>query len=211
MTLDIEAYRKQSERWPTSGRHILAQFDADSVIVYQAFRREIAEHAVRHGRFGGDFSFDRMSWIKPNFLWMMYRSGWGTKADQEVTLAIRLPRSAFEQLLREAVHSTFASDVYSDERCWRAAVASSSVRLQWDPDHDPRGRPLARRALQLGLRGDALRLFATEWVTEIQDISAFVAEQRNHRDDVEGAPLLTPCERVFPISDSVAAKRLQLD
>src|SRR5262245_58806343 len=25
-----------------------------------------------------------MSWIKLNFLWMMFRSGWGTKPDQEV-------------------------------------------------------------------------------------------------------------------------------
>jgi len=27
-----------------------------------------------------------MSWIKPNFLWMMYRCGWGTKEGQQVTL-----------------------------------------------------------------------------------------------------------------------------
>ena len=42
---------------------------------------------VKNGYFGGAFSLDRMSWIKPNFLWMMFRSGWGTKEGQEVTLA----------------------------------------------------------------------------------------------------------------------------
>jgi hypothetical protein len=39
-----------------------------------------------------------MSWIKPNFLWVMYRSGWGTKAGQELTLALRLRRSFFNGL-----------------------------------------------------------------------------------------------------------------
>jgi hypothetical protein len=27
-----------------------------------------------------------MSWIKPNFLWMMYCSGWGTKQRQRIIL-----------------------------------------------------------------------------------------------------------------------------
>jgi len=25
---------------------------------------------------------NRMTWIKPNFLWMMYRSGWASKKNQ---------------------------------------------------------------------------------------------------------------------------------
>ena len=42
-----------------------------------------------HGYFGGDhFSLNRMSWVKPNFLWMMYRSGWGQKEGQVVVLAV---------------------------------------------------------------------------------------------------------------------------
>ena len=65
--------------WPKEGRHILAQFDDDTVIVYQAYRPSIGRYAAEHGAFGGDFSYSRMSWVKPNFLWMMYRSGWGTQ------------------------------------------------------------------------------------------------------------------------------------
>ena len=53
-----------------------------------------------------------MSWVKPNYLWMMYRSVWGTKEGQEVTLAVRLRRDAFDEILREAVHSTFEPEVY---------------------------------------------------------------------------------------------------
>jgi Domain of unknown function (DUF4291) len=118
------------QRWPQSGRHILANFDAESIVVYQAYRPAIGRYAAEHQRFGGEFSFARMSWIKTNFLWMMYRSGWATKPDQEVTLAIRIRRAGFDQLLREAVHSSFVADSYGDQAAWADAVARSSVRLQ---------------------------------------------------------------------------------
>jgi Domain of unknown function (DUF4291) len=42
--------------------------------------------------------------MKPNFLWMMFRSGWGMKEGQETILAIWLKRSAFDTLLEQAVH-----------------------------------------------------------------------------------------------------------
>jgi len=80
MSLPTESYAAQSRRWPTEGEHVLARFDDESIIVYQAYRPSIGRYAIEHGRLGGpDFSFQRMSWVKPNFLWMMYRSGWGTK------------------------------------------------------------------------------------------------------------------------------------
>jgi hypothetical protein len=94
MALTLERYLDQQARWPTAGRHILARYDEASVVVYQAYRPAIGHYAARHGRFGGEVSLDRMSWIKPNFLWMMYRCGWGTKDGQEVTLAVWLRRAA---------------------------------------------------------------------------------------------------------------------
>ena len=81
----------------------LAQFDEKTVIVYQAYCEAIGRYAIEHGQFGGDFSFGRMSWIKPNFLWMMYRSGWGTKENQEVTLALRVSRQFFDSILAAAI------------------------------------------------------------------------------------------------------------
>jgi hypothetical protein len=68
MPLITEPYPAQKARWPTSGRHILAQFDAESVVVYQAYRPEIGHFAARHGYFGSGFSLSRMSWVKPSFL-----------------------------------------------------------------------------------------------------------------------------------------------
>lgn len=131
MNLITEPYIAQNDRWPRSGRHILAQFDDQSVVVYQAYRPEIGHFAARHGYFGGEFSLGRMSWIKPNFLWMMYRSGWGTKPGQEVTLAVRLRRDAFDEILRLAVHSSFTPEVYlyfpTECICHAARLSSRSA------------------------------------------------------------------------------------
>jgi len=211
MNLLTEPYLTQHPRRPRAGRHILAQYDASSVIVYQAYRPEIGHFAALHGYFGGEFSLTRMSWIKPNFLWMMYRSGWGTKSGQEVTLAIRLQRSAFDTILAQAVASSFTPVKYATPAAWQQALAASSVRLQWDPDHDPSGAPLRRRAIQLGLSGETLANFARKWILQIDDISDFVAAQRPHAASRDYAHLLTPREEVYPPADPAIAARLGLD
>jgi hypothetical protein len=210
MTLEVEEYARQVERWPKRGRHILAQFDERSVVVYQAYRSDIGRFAVEHQRFGGAFSFNRMSWVKPNFLWMMYRSGWGTKQDQEVVLAVRLRRDGFDDLLRRAVHSSFVAEVYGERATWETAIANSEVRLQWDPDHAPDGTPLKRRAIQLGMRGEALTKYAHEWVLGIEDVSAFVREQAARVAATDEAGLLTPREEVYPVDVPMTSVRLGL-
>jgi hypothetical protein len=208
MRLQTERYADQLEVWPEQGRHILAQHDEERVVVYQAYRPSIGHYAASHGHFGGDFSLSRMSWIKPNFLWMMYRSGWGTKEGQEVILAVSLERAAFDQILAQAVHSGFVEELYGDRASWQQRVKESGVRLQWDPDHAPDGSRLERRAIQLGLRGEVLRGYAREWIIEIEDISNFVAEQRDNVGKPER--LLTPRERVYPVEDADVARRLGL-
>ena len=208
MKLDLEPYSVQNTIWPSNGRHILAQFDNETVVVYQAYRPSIGRFVAEHGYFGGEFGFNRMSWVKPNFLWMMYRSGWGTKPDQEITLAVRIRRAGFDAMLQQAVHSSFNPTVYADEAAWRHAVAGSSVRLQWDPDHDPCGHPLERRAIQLGLRGAILRSYGTEWIVDVEDVSDFAAEQRANASQHGYPNLLMPRERVYPIPDMVTAARI---
>lgn len=211
MNLKTEPYLEQVKRWPSQGRHILAQFDDESVVVYQAYRPALGHFAAEHGYFGGGFSLQRMSWIKPNFLWMMFRCGWGTKPDQEVTLAVWLRRSAFDAILKEAVHSTFVPEVYGSEADWKQALAHSSVRLQWDPDHDPLGGKLERRAIQLGLRGEVLARYAREWILRVEDVSSFVAQQRPHARPASYDQLVVPREEVYPVSDHGVAARLGVD
>lgn len=211
MTLTLAPYLEQRQRWPASGRHIMAQFDDHSIVVYQAYRPEIGRFAAQHQRFGGAFKLDRMSWIKPNFLWMMYRCGWARKPGQEVVLAVRLKRAAFDEILAGAVFSSFPRHLDQSPEGWKADLQSSEVRLQWDPDHGLRGEKLDRRALQLGLRGSVLARYAEEWILSIEDISAFVAEQRAFVEDRRDAEVVTPAEAVYPVSDPELARRLNLD
>src|SRR5262245_57135699 len=129
--MKLERYTDQVKRWPQKGRHILAQYDDESVLVYQAYRPSIGRWAIENKRLGGpDFKLTRMSWIKPNFLWMMYRSGWGTKEGQEITLALRLRRTFFDAVLARAVPSTWDERVFATHEGWRRALADSAVRLQ---------------------------------------------------------------------------------
>lgn len=211
MPLVMSPYAEQASRWPRTGRGILAQFDAESVVVYQAFKPEIGQYAAEHGRFGGSFSLTRMSWVKPNFMWMMYRCGWGQKPDQETVLAVRLRRDFLEGLLRDAVPSSWDSARYATRQAWQDDVARSDVRLQWDPDHDPSGRALERRAIQLGLRGDTLRTYAQEAIVAIDDITELVASQRDAARAGDWAALHVPVEEPFPVRDPAVARRLGLD
>jgi Domain of unknown function (DUF4291) len=74
-SLPLQRYLEQVPLWPRDGRHILAHFDAETIVVYQAYRPSIGRWAVEHGQLGGpEFGYGRMSWVKPNFLWMMYGS-----------------------------------------------------------------------------------------------------------------------------------------
>jgi Domain of unknown function (DUF4291) len=209
--LITEPYLDQLAIWPPSGRHILAQFDAESIIVYQAFEPSIAQYAIDHGFFGGDFSYERMSWIKTNFLWMMYRSGWGTKLGQEMTLAIRLKRSFFNQLLGQAIELAYDKSRFDSLEDWRGLLARSSVRAQWDPDHHPTGQAVLRRALQLGLRGRVLKEYGRHQILEMINISGFVAQQRDNISPDRHTRLELPRERVYLPENPTIHLNLQLD
>ncbi len=209
MELTWTRHTEVNARWPKKGRHILASFDDDVVVVYQAYRPEIADAAITSQRFVSPFSLQRMSWVKPNFLWMMYRCGWAAKPDQQRVLAVHLPRRFFENLLSQAVWSSFQVDRYTDQATWSTAVHNSDVRLQWDPDHDPAGRPQERRAIQLGIRGRTLEAYALSWPVRIEDITPMVLQQRQHASS--SYDLLIPDERPLPLADEAVRLHLMLD
>lgn len=211
--LITEPYNTQHQHWPQSGRHIMAQYDDEAVVVYQAYNRHIGRYAAEEDLFYGapGFKMDRMTWIKPNFLWMMHRCGWATKPDQEMVLAIWLDRVGFDAILRKAVISSFDQRVYDDEAQWKQAVGASSVRVQWDPDYGPGDNWLERRALQLGLRGKAGNHYANGgWILHIEDITPFVHEQRENAKRPYDK-LLLPKERPYPVYNEDLAWYLGID
>jgi hypothetical protein len=197
ISLATAPYAEQAKGWPQTGQHILAYFDDDTVIAYQAFCPSIGQFAIQNGYFGGDFKYSRMSWIKTSFLWMMYRSQWGRAEGQEVVLAVRLRRRFFDSLLEQAAPSTFDPDTFASRDGWTAAVANSEVRVQWDPGHLPTGEKCERRAIQLGLRGAALESYGKREIVEIIDMSIFVAEQAPNASTWKDGYLLTPVERTY--------------
>ena len=209
MHLITTSYAEQKTRLPKTGRHVIAQFDDQGVVIYQAYRKEIGDFAATNGYFGGDcFSLDRMSWIKPNFLWMMYRSGWGKKDGQEVVLAVKIKRTAFDAILAKAIWSKYLPEQYPTEKDWKRAGFNSDVRLQWDPDHSPVGGKLERKAIQLGLRGDMLALYAREWIIWVEDISEFVNQQHQNLDNLDR--LIVPSETIYPVMNLAVVKHLQI-
>jgi len=207
--MEYKLYKEQVKEWPETGEHILANYDDESISVYQAYRPAIADYAVRHQHFGGEFSFTRMSWIKPNFLWMMYRSGWAAKEGQERILEIRLKRSFFDEILLRAVPSSFYPQSFATRDEWQNAIAESDVRLQWDPDHDPSGNSMSRRAIQLGLRGNMLKRFAKDELLYISDVTEFVVVQRENITEFNR--LITPYEAVYVPGNVDLLQRIRKD
>ena len=212
MHLTTIKYTEYEKNLPQEGRHIIGQTQGENIVVYQAFNSQIAKYAVKHQQFGGShYKFSRMSWIKPNFLWMMYRAGWAEKENQERILAIQIKLTNFILLLKEAVHSSFKEDIYQTHENWKNKLSKSNVRLQWDPDHDPHGNKLNRRAIQLGMNGRLLQQFATEWICSIEDITPFVAEQKKILDQRKMEDLEVIAEQEITIEDLELIDKLRLD
>jgi len=148
MTIKIERYLEAIERIPSTGQIILGYQENEQIVVYQAYNHQIADYAVENQTFGGtNYSYNRISWIKPNFLWMMYGCGWASKENQERVLAISIRKIVFESILNEAAFSSFNPAYYSSHEQWKNEINHKEVRLQWDPDHDPFGSKLTRRAI----------------------------------------------------------------
>lgn len=159
-------------------RNIYAVFDDRTIRVYQAYNNEIADEVLKLGKFGSKFSLNRMTWIKPSFLWMMYRSSWATKQGQERILAIDLKREGFDEIVENAVISSYNVDSRISHEEWKEKLTNSEVRVQWDPDRDIYGKPIGRRAIQLGLRGKFVKKYVNEWIVKITDITDEVVKMR---------------------------------
>ncbi|GAB3140395.1 DUF4291 domain-containing protein [Micromonospora sonneratiae] len=188
-------------------RQIRASYDDSTVTVYQAYPPHIAVPTVEQGRFPTWYNRDRMTWIKPSFRWMMYRSGWATKPGQERVLAIRILRSGFEWALTRSALSHFEPKVHASREAWRQLLREAPVRIQWDPERDLHFAPLPYRAIQVGLSGPAVHRYVDEWVTAIEDVTDLAHRVHGlvRSRDLKAAQQLLPGEQVYPVPPAVAA------
>ncbi|MFJ4468848.1 DUF4291 domain-containing protein [Streptomyces sp. NPDC089424] len=191
-------------------RGVRAAFAESTITVYQAYSPEIGLPAVREGRFPSAWKRDRMTWIKPSFLWMMYRCGWGAKEGQETVLAVEIDRDGFEWALRHACLSSYVRGVHPDRATWQRQLKRAPARVQWDPERDLHLQPLPYRSLQLGLSGEAVRRYADEWTVAIRDVTPLAHEIHAHvrRGDLDSATRLLPQERAYPAEGELLAHLL---
>ncbi|MFJ3307812.1 DUF4291 domain-containing protein [Streptomyces sp. NPDC086549] len=194
---------QQAEQEPKF--RIRARHTESTVTVYQAYRPEIGGPAARESRFPSTWKRDRMTWIKPSFLWMMYRCGWGTKEGQETVLAVEISREGFEWALRHACLSHYVPELHSDQAEWKRQLKRAPARVQWDPERDLRLQPLPYRSLQLGLAGEATVRYADEWIVGIEDVTPLARQVHEHvrAGELEQAAALLPEERPYPVAEEV--------
>ena len=198
----------------TPYRQIRAVYNDKTIRVYQAYSDGIADSALEHGTFvSPPFKMERMTWIKPSFLWMMYRAGWGKKdAGQKRILAIDITREGFEWALAHSCLSHFEPGTYATKEEWQKIKEQSPVRIQWDPERDLHLQPLEHRAIQIGLSGEAVRLYVNEWIQNITDVSELAtrinAMIKNHK--LDEATILLPKEIVYLLIDDNLVNKIEI-
>ncbi|EEP76040.1 ATP-dependent RNA helicase DHX8 [Uncinocarpus reesii 1704] len=187
-------------------RAIRAKFTPDTITVYQAYSAEIALPAVRAGKFVAPFKRTRMTWIKPSFLWMAYRSGWASKPNQERILAIEISRAGFEWALLNSFVNTHDPAFYGDHRALEERKRNTCVRVQWDPERDFGFEPLPYRSIQVGLSGEAVERYVDEWIVAIEDVTELMVGMGRlvAEGKIEEARELMPVEKAYPLPEEVA-------
>lgn len=153
---------------------IRADYDSKSIVVYQAYNEQIALPALKNQTFQAPFSFNRMTWIKPSFLWLMERSNWAQKSGQEYILAIRIHRTGWEKALKEGVLTSPEKRVYPDGATWQRQFEDAKVHIQWDPERSLRGHKLEDGSIQVGISRFLIEEFVKEWIIEIKDYTPLV-------------------------------------
>ncbi len=190
-------------------RQIWAAFDPDGIFVYQAFKPSIADEALRLGTFGKGFSLDRMTWIKPSFGWMLYRSQYASLHRQERILRIKLSHRGFLIILAQAVPTAYEPSLFATEEVWRSALKHSEVRYQWDPDRDLYLHRLERRALQLGLQGNMVTAYVEQWILGIEDVTSLARILKSTVTQKDAVLPAVPTEQIYEV-DSELQLRLML-
>lgn len=184
---------------------IRAVYDRDSITVYQAYNKNIAQLAVQHQKFISPFSFQRMTWIKPSFLWLMGRSNWASKSGQEHILAIHIKRDFWELLLTESVHTDPSLFQHQHKHTWLELFEQAKVHIQWDPERNLKSAKLEHRSIQIGISRFLIQQFNDEATLKIEDITPLVRKMAQFRKDgqYKHAEKLLPRERIYPLNDAL--------
>ncbi|KAL9104025.1 MAG: hypothetical protein Q9163_001003 [Psora crenata] len=192
----------------TPYRQIRAVYDESTITVYQAYCPEIAIAAVQQQKLSASPKFlpARMTWIKPSWCWMMYRSGYSYKdARQSHILALKMKHEHFRELLMHAAVTQNQSGPLSQEQ------REKPVRVQWDPERGPRLGVLPYRSIQIGISAKLSTKWVDEWVASIEDVTETARQMKRvvdeepdlRREDFVARDLL-PKERPYEVDEELA-------
>eukprot|EP01132_Coremiostelium_polycephalum_P002840 gene2840-3530_t len=183
---------------------IRAIYNENTIRVYQAYNSEIAKSAVQNQTFvSPPWKSERTTWIKPSFLWMMYRSGWSRKdKNQERILAIDITIDGFEWILDNHILSSHikTSDIEEEEQ-QQQQQQHSLIVVQWDPERTINlgARGDGMRSIQIGIKKGAVPKFVNEWIVSITDITDYCLSIKHELDsgNVELAKSMLPKEELY--------------
>lgn len=188
---------------------IRADFDRETIVVYQAYSDAIADSALAAQKFVAPFSFGRMTWIKPSFLWLMHRSNWGQKAGQTRILAVRISRVGWEKALSLGVLTAPEKRVYASAKEWQQKFRNAPVHIQWDTERSARGAALPCFSIQVGLSRHIIREYVEDWIVGIEDLTLMVRKlNRLRTSSSKSFKRDLPSEKVYPVNVELQRKLL---
>jgi hypothetical protein len=169
-------------------RALIASFDAESVVAYQAFPEALGAEIVARRGLGGGWRFDRHTRLQTSWRFVADRYAFGDRLHRSRILAIHVSRAGFDALVTAALTAEWDPALYKTSGAWRLATRFAPVLVEWI-DETPR----------FVVHGPLVRQLATEWVVDLRDVSA---EFRALRDGEARAPQ----EADYPVPPDVAAR-----
>ncbi|KAK0662040.1 hypothetical protein QBC41DRAFT_285439 [Cercophora samala] len=206
----------------TPYKQIRALHSPQTITLYQAYNPAIASAAVAAQSLSASplFKTTRMTWIKPSWAWMLYRSGYALKdPNQSRILALTMSHEDFLWLLSQGVETSHRTPQQEkDGNGGRKKKKLGGVRIQWDPERDVKLDKLGHRSIQIGIPGGEVCERWVGMVKRIEDVTDKAREIKrviDERPDVTVQELnemgLVPEERVFEVEDEEVRKRLGMD
>jgi hypothetical protein len=188
-------------------RQVRAVYTPETITVYQAYPPAVALAAAKAGAFVPPFKRDRMTWLKPSFLWMMFRSQWAAPDTQERVLAVEMTREGFEWALAHSCLAQYDHTFFPDREQWAATLSRSPVRVQWEHERSIELKPLPHRALRVGLGVETIDRYVQDWTVGITDVTHQARRMGElvRKGDFFRAERMLPDERPYPLPAPIAA------
>lgn len=179
-------------------RQIFANYNDDCIRLYQIFSKEISSSLMATFKFGKAFNYNRVTWVKPSFLWTMQRSKFLSTKGEASVLAINIKRDCFERLLENShIANPVLGAYFNSEKEFSKESREQPNTVQWDPDKNIIGKRLNRRALQLGLHPKSHQIFE-ENIVAVADVTPLVKKIQGKLQDKKDCEYLLPLEFPYP-------------